>query len=128
MVAQGQLASGVDQTPDNHRQQAIDPGLTTRIQCLGQTELFDEGQDRVTGPLFSAVENFEGFRIIPGDDLLAERALKEFELWQGTAGDAPVLGMVHFAVFAKRGAQNPDRTFPGGLNFKVQIAMRRLHG
>jgi hypothetical protein len=71
---------------------------------LGQTELFGDGQDRVTGPIFQAVENLERLRIIPGDDLLAERALQELELWQCAAGEAPVLGMFHFAVFTKRSA------------------------
>ena len=93
-----------------------------------QSELLGDRQDRIAGAVFPAVENLECLRIVSGNDAFAKSELKDFELLQRATDDPPVLGMLHLAVFAKRGAQDTHRALAGGLDFEMQIAMRCLHG
>jgi hypothetical protein len=99
-----------------------------KIERLVQPDLFSDSQYRITGVIFSAVQNLERLRIINGSNAFTERQLKDFELCERTADDPPVLSMLHLAVFPKRGAQNTHWAFTGGLYFKMQITMRRMRG
>jgi hypothetical protein len=47
-----------------------------------QPQLSGDGQDRITGTVFLAVEDMERLRVIDGDNLLAEGELEELELLQ----------------------------------------------
>jgi len=93
-----------------------------------QPKVLGDRQNRIAGAVLPAAQDLERVRIINRNDTFAESQLKELELLQRAAGDTPVLGVFHLAVLAKGGAQDSHRAFAGGLDFEMQMTMRRTHG
>lgn len=124
LVGQSQLTACIDHSSHNHRQAIPYPGLRAGIECLIQFQLFGQLQQGVTGSVFFRADGLEGFRGVLGHDLTTEGRLNELELIELQPGDATVIGMFDFAIFAERRAQDADGIGAVALNFQVDGACR----
>jgi hypothetical protein len=119
LVGQGQLAARVDDPTDDHGQAILYPRLVARVECLVQSQLLGQLQESAAGSVFSGVDRLKGLGRILGNDVAAEGGLNEFELIEGQAGDAAVVGVLDFVALAEGGAQDPDRIGAVSLDFEM---------
>jgi hypothetical protein len=65
----------------------------------------------------------EGLGGILRNDVAAKSGLNEFELIEGQAGDAAMVGVLNLVALAKGGAQDADRIGPVSLDFEMDASV-----
>ena len=120
LIGQRQLASGVDDASDDHRQAILYPSFFARVESTVESKFLGQLQQCIAGPVFLGGADLEILCGALGHDIATEGSLQQFELLKGKASDAAVGGMFDFALLAKGGTDKADRSPAVALDFEVK--------